>query len=150
MKRWTSPLRRACETGVRRVASAVPGVAAIEKCRVRKMGLDFYVDIHVEVDGDLSVHEGHRIAHEVKDAIRESEPGDRRRAGARRAREAAGGKRRRDRLARSSDQRRPPAGSAPQTHSWRLRRDSSHLRRDAPIHLGTPLVTARSLRTETL
>lgn len=62
------------ETGVRRVAAAVPGVQAIDKCRVRKMGLDFYVDIHVQVDGDLSVHEGHRIAHEVKDTVRAAEP----------------------------------------------------------------------------
>ena len=58
------------ETGVRRVAAAVPGVQAIDKCRVRKMGLDFYVDIHVQVDGSMSVREGHRIAHQVKDAVR--------------------------------------------------------------------------------
>lgn len=36
------------------------------------MGFDFFVDIHIEVDGDLSVKEGHRIAHLVKDAIMKS------------------------------------------------------------------------------
>jgi cation diffusion facilitator family transporter len=57
-----------------RLANSVAGVAGIEKCRVRKAGLEFYVDIHVGVDADLSVREGHRIAHGVKDAIREAQP----------------------------------------------------------------------------
>jgi divalent metal cation (Fe/Co/Zn/Cd) transporter len=37
------------------------------------MGLDFYVDLHVGVDGNMSVHEGHEIAHRVKNAIRQSD-----------------------------------------------------------------------------
>lgn len=57
------------DSAVRRVASAVPGVAALEKCFVRKMGFDLYMDLHVVVDGELPVREGHRIAHLVKDAI---------------------------------------------------------------------------------
>ena len=55
---------------VRAVAAAVPGVLEIDHCRVRKMGLEFYVDLHVEVDGELTVRQGHEIAHAVKDAIR--------------------------------------------------------------------------------
>ena len=54
---------------VRELAIAVPQVAGIDKCYVRKMGFDYYVDLHLEVDGTLSVDEGHRIAHEVKDVI---------------------------------------------------------------------------------
>ena len=54
---------------VRNVASSVPQVRAIEKCYVRKMGFDYWVDIHIEVDGDLSVTQGHTISHKVKDAI---------------------------------------------------------------------------------
>ncbi len=57
---------------VREVASLIPEVKAIEKCYVRKMGFDYYVDIHIQVDGQLSVTEGHRIAHLVKDAILKS------------------------------------------------------------------------------
>jgi divalent metal cation (Fe/Co/Zn/Cd) transporter len=38
------------------------------------MGLSFYVDLHVEVAGNISVREGHHIAHEVKRAIQESDP----------------------------------------------------------------------------
>jgi divalent metal cation (Fe/Co/Zn/Cd) transporter len=37
------------------------------------MGLDFYVDLHVGVDGNISVHEGHEIAHRVKAAIQQSD-----------------------------------------------------------------------------
>jgi cation diffusion facilitator family transporter len=56
------------------VASSVPGVVEVEKCRARKMGLDFYVDLHARVDGNISVHEGHEIAHRVKAAIQKSNP----------------------------------------------------------------------------
>src|SRR6266446_6256414 len=55
------------------VASRVPGVIEVEKCRARKMGLDFYVDLHVGVDGKISVHQGHEIAHRVKNAIQQSD-----------------------------------------------------------------------------
>ena len=59
---------------VRESAASVPGVVRIDKSFVRKMGLSFYVDLHVEVDGDISVREGHDIAHEVKRAIQQSDP----------------------------------------------------------------------------
>ena len=55
------------------VATSVPGVLEVEKCRARKMGLEFYVDLHVGVDGKMSVHEGHEIAHRVKSAIQQSD-----------------------------------------------------------------------------
>jgi cation diffusion facilitator family transporter len=54
---------------IRQIAGSVQGVAAIEDCRARKSGLGWLVDIHVEVDGDMPVREGHRIAHDVKDAL---------------------------------------------------------------------------------
>jgi cation diffusion facilitator family transporter len=59
---------------VRNAAAAVPGVIDVEKCLIRKMGLDFYVDLHVGVNGSISVHEGHEIAHQVKTAIRQRDP----------------------------------------------------------------------------
>jgi cation diffusion facilitator family transporter len=58
---------------IRHVASSVPGVVEVEKCHARKMGLDYYVDLHVGVDGNISVHEGHDIAHRVKEAIQHSD-----------------------------------------------------------------------------
>lgn len=57
------------EQDVRTMALSVPGVAALDKCRVRKSGLSYLVDIQVCVDGDISVREGHDIAHAVKDAL---------------------------------------------------------------------------------
>jgi cation diffusion facilitator family transporter len=59
----------AVEEEVRAIALAVPGVAALDKCRVRKSGLNHLVDIQVWVDGNLTVPEGHDIAHVVKDAL---------------------------------------------------------------------------------
>jgi cation diffusion facilitator family transporter len=59
---------------VREAAGSVPGVVRIDKSLVRKMGLSFYVDLHVEVDGKISVRDGHHIAHEVKRAIQQSDP----------------------------------------------------------------------------
>ncbi len=59
---------------IRAAAAHVPGVIEIEKSLVRKMGLHFYVDLHLRVDGDISVTQGHDIAHDVKTAIRATEP----------------------------------------------------------------------------
>ncbi len=60
--------------GVRAAAAAVPGVIEIDKCFVRKMGLEYYVDLHVGVNERISVREGHELAHKVKDAIRQTNP----------------------------------------------------------------------------
>jgi cation diffusion facilitator family transporter len=59
---------------VRQAAASVKGVVRIDKSIVRKMGLSFYVDLHLEVDGDIPVRAGHHIAHEVKRAIQASDP----------------------------------------------------------------------------
>ena len=62
------------ESGVREKARGVEGVVGLDKCLVRKMGLDYYIDLHVVVDAGISVRSGHEIAHRVKDAIRSSNP----------------------------------------------------------------------------
>jgi cation diffusion facilitator family transporter len=54
-------------------ARSVPGVIEIEKPLIRKMGLSFYVDLHIKVKGEISVREGHHIAHAVKGAIQQSD-----------------------------------------------------------------------------
>ena len=61
------------------------GVVEVEKCHARKMGLDYYVDLHVGVDGNISVHEGHEIAHRVKSRDSAKRLPHRRRARAHRA-----------------------------------------------------------------
>jgi cation diffusion facilitator family transporter len=57
---------------VREIAGSVDGVVEIEKCRIRKTGLHLALDIHVVVNGDLSVRRGHAIAHEVEGKLRAS------------------------------------------------------------------------------
>ena len=62
------------DQGIRQAAKRVDGVIALEKCFIRKMGFSYYVDLHVTVDGELSVRQGHDIARQVKQAIRTSNP----------------------------------------------------------------------------
>ncbi len=57
---------------IRTLAGSVPGALRVEKCHTRKSGLGLLVEIHVEVDGDLSVRRGHEIAHEVSDRLKNS------------------------------------------------------------------------------
>jgi cation diffusion facilitator family transporter len=58
---------------VREIAQSIPGVDAIDLLRVRQSGLALWVDIHVVVAGDMSVREGHVIAHLVKDGLVQSD-----------------------------------------------------------------------------
>lgn len=60
--------------GIRKVARQVDGVMDTEKCFVRKTGMSYYVDLHAIVDGQLSVVEGHQIAHRLQDRLREEWP----------------------------------------------------------------------------
>jgi cation diffusion facilitator family transporter len=59
---------------IRSAAGKVPGVSAVEKCIVRKAGFQYFVDMHVEVDGGMPVREAHQIAHLVKDRVKEMVP----------------------------------------------------------------------------
>lgn len=58
---------------VRTIAAEVEGVDGIEKCRVRKHGLHLAMDIHVKVDGEMTVRRGHTIAHQVQDRLMASQ-----------------------------------------------------------------------------
>jgi cation diffusion facilitator family transporter len=57
------------EAQIRSIAGSVTGVIGLDKCHVRKMGFSFYVDLHIVVNGKLSVREGHGIAHAVEDEV---------------------------------------------------------------------------------
>jgi cation diffusion facilitator family transporter len=69
----TSPSRELVER-IREISEAVPGVARVEKCFLRKMGHQYYVDMHVEVDPQMTVQRSHEIAHDVKERIRAQLP----------------------------------------------------------------------------
>lgn len=72
-----SPLKEILDTApppdieehVRKVAASVPGVIGLEKCFVRKVGFRYYVDLHVVVNGSLTVRAGHAIGHRVEDRV---------------------------------------------------------------------------------
>lgn len=54
---------------IRKIAEDVPGVVETEKCFVRKTGMTFHIDLHIAVAADITVKEGHNIAHEVKNEL---------------------------------------------------------------------------------
>lgn len=55
---------------IKSCAQEIPGVIDTEKCYVRKAGVNYLVDLHLEVDGSISVFEGHEIAHRVEDKLK--------------------------------------------------------------------------------
>ena len=59
---------------VGQAALATPDVRAIEKLKVRKHGLSYYVDIHVQADPGMSLHDAHELSGRVKGAIRDAVP----------------------------------------------------------------------------
>jgi cation diffusion facilitator family transporter len=56
---------------IRDVALSVPGALGIEKCYARKTGLQYHVDLHLEVDPAMTVRASHEIATLVRMQIRE-------------------------------------------------------------------------------
>lgn len=54
---------------IRKSSVTVNGVIETEKCFVRKSGISFHIDLHIIVDGNISVHSGHEIAHRLKDEL---------------------------------------------------------------------------------
>lgn len=59
---------------IRAVAVEVPGVMGTHRCWVRKLGFDHFVELDIVVDGSMTVHEGHDLAHQVQEAIKEAIP----------------------------------------------------------------------------
>lgn len=56
---------------IRGVALSVPGALGIEKCFARRTGLRYHVDLHLEVDPELTVNASHSIATSVRSQIKE-------------------------------------------------------------------------------
>jgi cation diffusion facilitator family transporter len=54
------------ESQIRKHALLVSGVIDTEKCFIRKIGMQYQVDLHLIVDGNIPVKKGHSISHEVK------------------------------------------------------------------------------------
>ncbi len=59
---------------IREKSLQVNGIIATEKCWVRKSGMFYQVDLHIIVDGDMSVRTGHALSHQLKDYLMETLP----------------------------------------------------------------------------
>lgn len=59
---------------IRTIAQTVEGVIDTEKCHVRKTGMTYFVDLHLTVNGKITVSEGHDIAHRLKDTLQKNLP----------------------------------------------------------------------------
>lgn len=59
---------------IRRAALSVQGARGIEKCYARKTGLQYHVDLHLEVDPQMTVLDSHEIARDVRSRIRQELP----------------------------------------------------------------------------
>jgi len=59
---------------VRAAALSVPNVKGVEKCFARKTGLKYHVDLHLEVDPDITVRVGHGIAQHVREKVKQQLP----------------------------------------------------------------------------
>lgn len=55
---------------IRATALQVPGALDVEKCYARKTGLRYHVDLHLEVDPELTVRRSHAIAEEVRNRVK--------------------------------------------------------------------------------
>jgi len=55
-------------------AMRVPGVCCIEKMMARKVGTRYFVDLHVQANPAMSLHEAHVLSGMVKSAIRHAVP----------------------------------------------------------------------------
>ncbi|MBI1317401.1 MAG: cation diffusion facilitator family transporter [Candidatus Hydrogenedens sp.] len=59
---------------IRNAALEVPGVQDVEKLWMRKAGLEYLIDIHIEVDPCMEVRLGHEIGHAVQDVLQQRFP----------------------------------------------------------------------------
>jgi cation diffusion facilitator family transporter len=59
---------------IQKAAEEVPGVREIEKLRVRRAGMNYWVDIHVQTDGNTPLAVAHGLGGRVSSEIRRLEP----------------------------------------------------------------------------
>jgi len=59
---------------IKNVSLTVEGIIETEKCFIRKAGMKYHVDLHAIVNADISVKQGHDIAHKLKDTLKNQIP----------------------------------------------------------------------------
>jgi cation diffusion facilitator family transporter len=60
---------------IEKAALGVPRVLSIEKLKVRRAGVGVYVDVHVQADPGMSLHDAHELSGRVKGAVRAAQRG---------------------------------------------------------------------------
>jgi len=65
----TMPEKRQMQE-IRTSALSVAGALGVEKCFARKTGLRYHVDLHLEVDPQLTVQDSHSIAEQVRNKVK--------------------------------------------------------------------------------
>ncbi|MEZ0007870.1 cation diffusion facilitator family transporter [Flavobacterium sp. 28YEA47A] len=59
---------------IREVSLTSTGIIGTEKCYVRKAGMKYHVDLHAIVDANITVKEGHDLAHRLSDTLHREIP----------------------------------------------------------------------------
>lgn len=59
---------------IRMESTRVTGILGTEKCYIRKSGMQYHVDLHANVDGNITVIEGHDLAHELANTLKAKIP----------------------------------------------------------------------------
>jgi len=59
---------------IRKVSVTVNGIIGTEKCFIRKAGMKYHVDLHAVVDANITVKQGHDIAHTLKNTLKQQIP----------------------------------------------------------------------------
>lgn len=62
------------ESDIRAISKKVDGIVDTEKCLIRKTGMKYHVDLHAIVDANITVKEGHALAHKLKARLQEEIP----------------------------------------------------------------------------
>jgi ferrous-iron efflux pump FieF len=60
---------------IRRLALEHPGAHNVHDLRTRRAGADVFIELHLELDGELSLEQAHHLTHEVEARIRAAFPG---------------------------------------------------------------------------
>lgn len=59
---------------IREISHQVEGIIETEKCYIRKAGMKYHVDLHAVVDSNITVKQGHILAHNLQDALHAAIP----------------------------------------------------------------------------
>lgn len=59
---------------IRKISLEVTGIIETEKCYIRKSGMKYFADLHAVVDSGITVKEGHKVAHILKDKLMKELP----------------------------------------------------------------------------